>query len=669
MNENLIFALDIGTRTVVGILARRLANNSLEILNIEVEEHPKRSMIGGQIHDIPKVAQTITNIKANIEAKSGYNLKQVAVAAAGRSLVTTKGSAELDFIFPQEVNEEIYHALVLDAVRKAQQTILGLNKAKDFHCVGYSITQEALDEVPIGSLLGQIGNKLTISLIATFLPHMIVDSLHNALRIADLEIKYITLEPIAAMNLVVPDNVRQLNVALVDIGAGTSDIAVSEKGTISDYAMLPIAGDKMTDALCQEYLLDFSVAEDVKKQLQREHELIVFKDITGATRSCTREKVLSSLQTAIEQLSQDISKKILEVNGKPPQAVLCIGGGSLTPNLQTEMAKFLGLPEYRVVIADKEIAIPIIKLTDKLSAPQAITPLAILTDTLYQRNLELHTVSVNKRPVRLFAINQATAGDALIAAGIAPSQYLGKLGSALSFEVNGKIIFVKGKPGTPGKIKVDGKEGDLVALVQEGSDIVFTPGVPGSSGQETIKNILPLNLIGKTFVLDGAELPMVSSIKVNDKSVNNLDTLIMDGDKISYTQLETVMDAINYARLIDAGEDLIAEILLNGEPCQNLNQQLNSGDIIKISHKKKATEQQSSDPSKIQINLNGKNILIPKISSTAMVILTDVFKVLDFKPEEVKGKKLTMIVNDTPANFMTSLNEGDVVTVKWEEQN
>ena len=669
MNENLIFALDIGTRTVVGILARRLANNSLEILNIEVEEHPKRSMIGGQIHDIPKVAQTITNIKANIEAKSGYNLKQVAVAAAGRSLVTTKGSAELDFIFPQEVNEEIYHALVLDAVRKAQQTILGLNKTKDFHCVGYSITQEALDEVPIGSLLGQIGNKLTISLIATFLPHMIVDSLHNALRIADLEIKYITLEPIAAMNLVVPDNVRQLNVALVDIGAGTSDIAVSEKGTISDYAMLPIAGDKMTDALCQEYLLDFSVAEDVKKQLQREHELIVFKDITGATRSCTREKVLSSLQTAIEQLSQDISKKILEVNGKPPQAVLCIGGGSLTPNLQTEMAKFLGLPEYRVVIADKEIAIPIIKLTDKLSAPQAITPLAILTDTLYQRNLELHTVSVNKRPVRLFAINQATAGDALIAAGIAPSQYLGKLGSALSFEVNGKIIFVKGKPGTPGKIKVDGKEGDLVALVQEGSDIVFTPGVPGSSGQETIKNILPLNLIGKTFVLDGAELPMVSSIKVNDKSVNNLDTLIMDGDKISYTQLETVMDAINYARLIDAGEDLIAEILLNGEPCQNLNQQLNSGDIIKISHKKKATEQQSSDPSKIQINLNGKNILIPKISSTAMVILTDVFKVLDFKPEEVKGKKLTMIVNDTPANFMTSLNEGDVVTVKWEEQN
>ncbi|MFA5536101.1 MAG: cell division FtsA domain-containing protein [Bacillota bacterium] len=669
MNENLIFALDIGTRTVVGILAERLADNTLEVLEIEVEEHPKRSMIGGQIHDIPQVAQTITNIKARMEANSGYKLRQAAVAAAGRSLITTKGSAELEFVYPQEVSDEIYHALVLDAVRNAQQTILGSGKAKGFHCVGYSVTEEFLDGVPLGSLLGQIGNKLHIKLIATFLPHMIVDSLHNALRIAGLDIKYITLEPIAAMNLVVPDNVRQLNVALVDIGAGTSDIAVSEKGTISDYAMLPVAGDKVSEALCQEYLLDFSMAEDVKKQLGKDLELIALKDITGTTCSYTKEELISAIQKTVEQLSHDISKKIIEVNGKSPQVVLCIGGGSLTPNLQTEMAKFLSLPEYRVVIADKEIANPITKLTDKLSAPQAITPLAILMDTLYLRNLQLHTVLVNKRPVRLFAINHATAGDALVAAGISPSQYLGKLGPALSFEVNGKIVFIKGKPGIPGKIRVDGKEGDLVTMLQEGSDITFTPGIPGSPGQEIIKNILPFALIGQTFLLNDIELPIISSLKVNNENVDGLDRPILDGDSISYIHLKTIMDAINFADPESLKKGSEIDVFLNGEPCQNMKQHLNPGDILKITNKKKVDQKGPLDVTKIKIKLNGDDILIPKISPTAVVILTDVFKVLDFVSEEVKGKKLIMKVNDTPANFMTGLNEGDIVTVRWEEQN
>lgn len=668
MKENSIFALDIGTRTVVGIIAHKLPDNSLEILDIEVKEHPKRSMIGGQIHDIPKVAKTIADIKNNLENRLGYPLKKVAVAAAGRALITTKGRAEMNFIYPQEVKEELFYALMLDAVRKAQQATLGSNKAIDYHCVGYSIIQEYLDEIPIGSLLGQTGSQFATEIIATFLPRMVIDSLQNALRLAGLEIKYITLEPIAAMNLVVPDNVRQLNVALIDIGAGTSDIAISEKGTIRDYAMLPIAGDQITDALCQEYLLDFSIGEDLKKQLNSTNELVTFKDVTGNTYSYTRDQVVYSIRNTIELLSRDIGKKLVEVNGRVPQVVLCVGGGSLTPNLQIEIAKSLGLPENRVVIGDKEITSLITSRTDKITAPQAVTPLAIAADALLHRNLELHTIFVNNRPVRLFAIHQATAGDALIGAGITPSQYLGRLGQALSFEVNGKISFIKGEPGKVGKIEIDGKEGDLTTPVREGCNIVFVPGVSGAQGQGIVKNILPAHLIDKTITLNNVEFPLLSSIKLNNKIITDLNRPINDGDKISYVELKTVQDAVKSVVSFDTGEKLVLDVFLNGSICENLQQQLKPGDNIQVNDKKKIIQQRPLGKAEIQIKLNGQDTFIPKISKGAPVILTDVFKIIDLKPEESRGKKLIMLVNDVPANFMTNLNEGDFVTIKWEEQ-
>lgn len=667
MKENNIFALDIGTRTVIGIAAQKLPDNSLKVLDIEIREHPKRSMIGGQIQDIPEVAKTISSIKSDLEARLGFPLKQAAVAAAGRSLITTEGYAEMTFIYPQEVNEELYYALMLDAVRKAQQTTLGLNKAKDYHCVGYSVIQECLDEVPIINLLGQIGSKFSTKIIATFLPRMVIDSLQNALRLAGLEIKYITLEPIAAMNLVVPANIRQLNVALVDIGAGTSDLAISEKGTIRDYAMIPLAGDQITEALCQEYLLDFNVAEDVKKQLNSVSDSITFRDITGNIYSYTKEQILANINYSIEQLAQEIAKKILEANGKPPQVVLCVGGGSLIPSLQVKIAEALGLPENRVAMGDKEITSPITSMTDKITASQAITPLAITVDALLHQSLELHTVFVNGRPVRLFAINQATAGDALIGAGITPSQYLGRIGPALSFEVNGKITFIKGEPGSQGKIEIDGKEGGLSTPIKEGCNIVFIPGLSGSQGKGNIESILPSDLVGKTITLNEIEIPFLTEIKLNDRAINDLKLPINDGDKINYKKITTILDALEQMDVLDFDKSPEPEILLNGLVCNNLQCKLKPGDCIIIIDDKKVAEKKIKNNKEIQIMLNDQRVTIPKIAEDSQVILTDLFKIIDLKPEEGKGRKLIMLVNDIPSNFMTSLNEEDIVVIKWED--
>jgi len=93
VQSNCIFALDIGTRSVVGIIASRATESeTLEIIDVEMLEHQERSMIGGQIHDIPKVAGTVSRIKRTFEEKHNTELKEVAVAAAGRSLLLSEAA-------------------------------------------------------------------------------------------------------------------------------------------------------------------------------------------------------------------------------------------------------------------------------------------------------------------------------------------------------------------------------------------------------------------------------------------------------------------------------------------------------------------------------------------------------------------------------------------------
>ena len=73
---------------------------------------------------------------------------------------------------------------------------------------------------------------------------------------------------------------RRLNVVLVDIGAGTSDIAITDKGTVVAYGMVPTAGDEITEALSDHYLLDFPIAETAKRQMHTSDEILI-QDILG----------------------------------------------------------------------------------------------------------------------------------------------------------------------------------------------------------------------------------------------------------------------------------------------------------------------------------------------------------------------------------------------------
>ena len=157
------------------------------------------------------------------------------------------------------------------------------------------------------------------------MPRVVVDSLIAALKRCDLEMQALTLEPIAAINVLIPVTMRRLNIALVDIGAGTSDVALTEEGAITAYGMVPVAGDEITDALMNAFLLDFPMAEEVKRVLSTT-EQVTFTDILGLEQTMSAAEVIAAIDNDIQVLAEKIAFKIMELNERiqPGETGSCI---------------------------------------------------------------------------------------------------------------------------------------------------------------------------------------------------------------------------------------------------------------------------------------------------------------------------------------------------------
>ena len=137
------------------------------------------------------------------------------------------------------------------------------DERNQYYCVGYSVINYYLNGYMISKLTGHKGKTAGAEILATFLPLTVVDSLYSVVNRTGLEVSSLTLEPIAAINVAIAPDLRLLNLALVDIGAGTSDIALTKEGSVFAYAMAPIAGDEITERISQQYLVDFATAEKI----------------------------------------------------------------------------------------------------------------------------------------------------------------------------------------------------------------------------------------------------------------------------------------------------------------------------------------------------------------------------------------------------------------------
>ena len=699
-----IFALDIGTRSVIGIVAEQDDDGKMKIIATYRLEHTSRAMLDGQIHDVPQVAEVIIRVK-NFLANQVGELKSAAIAAAGRALYTMNGEATVEV--NGVITDEVQSSLNFAAVQAAQAQLTSEKKidAKIYYCVGFSIISYELDGIRLKSLIGQRGKVAKTKVIATFLPRQVVDSMQTALTYAGLEVRALTLEPIAAINVLVPPSMRHLNIVLVDIGAGTSDVAITKNGSVIAYGMVPLAGDEVTEAISQRFLLDFNVAEEIKRKATN-GEGATFNDILGRPYVLTAEEILMPINENVGMIANAIAKTILELNGnEPPQALLLVGGGALSPNLNKLVAEALNMPLERVAVRKPDNVEGIKNIPAALQSPDAATPLGILkiasTDSFHFFN-----VTINGQEVNLFHFRDLTVSDAILSAGIDYKKFNGKPGLGLMITLDGEKKSFPGTLGTFAKIFVNDEPATLETPIENNCRIKIEPGEDGISAQIKIDDIVAIE---PTFTVsvNGKDFSVAPKLLVNDE-VSLPSRLLKDGDILNTKTKRTIGELLRLANYPPAGKKIhytlngtkahytcTPDIFLNGDRA-DISDVPKAGDAIEYvandAIKVGEIIKDESRAAAIKLYYNGKEYKIPTTTTILLsvngrvsnentiiedgakivyereeknfVMVSDALLAVNFKPPPAKSRMSFVIkVNGKPAEFADPVKSGDELEI------
>lgn len=559
--DDLVFGLDIGTRSIVGV-AGYMNRNRFHVVAMAVKEHSTRAMLDGQIHDIYKVGDTIREVKNELETQLGFAVKNVCIAAAGRVLKTINQSAEMEFEEETRINNEHIYSLNLLAVEKAHKIMNDNGGEVNYYCVGYTAVNYRLNSFEINNLEGHKANKIGVELIATFLPEEVVDGLYEAVEYAGLSVASLTLEPIAAMNVAIPEQFRLLNIALVDVGAGTSDICITRDGSIVSYGMIPLAGDEITEAIAKAYLLDFNTADRLKREANaKKNGLVTFKDIMGISQKVHATEIRDAALPVIENMAVTTAKKIKELNGdKAVSAVFVVGGGGKMTGYTDKLADELGLIAERVAVRGPEVLSSIDFDVDNFEKDSLyVTPVGICTNYYSQKNSFVF-VNVNDQRVKLYDNNHLTVVDAVMQIGFPNEKLFPRRGQELEFSVNGKTRMVRGEAGDGAIVKVNGKLANLTTPIGQ-SDIIEV--IESTAGAKASMNLSSLEEFADSlsFIVNDKKIMCPRFAYVNGKLESQYYS-IKSGDDIKMENYYTVEQLFQFLDMDPA----LHKITVNSHP-------------------------------------------------------------------------------------------------------
>lgn len=554
---NNVFGLDIGTRNVVGTVGYQTDDKEFVVTAQYVREHETRAMLDGQIHDIGRVAKTIKEVKDELEKQTGQPLEEVCIAAAGRVLKTVTTHVEYEYAQESVVTGEDVHTLNLLGIEKAQEALKEVNDTSyKFYCVGYSTVKFFLNDDVFISLEGHKANKIGEDIIVTFLPEDVVDGLYAAVGQAGLSVANMTLEPIAAINVAIPENYRMLNIALVDVGAGTSDISITRDGSIIAYGMIPHAGDEMTEVIVQHFLVDFNMAESIKLQ-STTSDTVTYKDIMSIEHTIPAQDVWDVAAPVVDSIAQEVSAKIRELNGdKTVSACFVVGGGGKIHGFTEKLAEDLDLPEERVALRGEEVLGDVtFEQEDIKKDPLLVTPIGICRNYYEQRN-NFIMVRFNGERIKLYDNNRLTIVDAALQAGFSNDELFPKRGTPINFTVNGVARLVRGEAGEGAVVTMNGKPASINTPLEPNSEIVIEPSTAGEAAEYKISQLDEYNHSVITFVINGRKVSCPRFVQVNGR-LEPEDYSIRENDVIETRNYYTVRQIAQFMDLVIDTDQMI----------------------------------------------------------------------------------------------------------------
>ncbi len=714
--ENLIFGLDIGTRSIVGTVGYRTSAREFVAVAQSVRFHETRAMLDGQIHDIGAVAATIGEVKRELENKIGKRLTGVCIAAAGRVLKTRQVRIDYDLEGEAVIDNGMIHTMELMGVEKASDVLRREEKAGgNYFCVGYSVTRYYLGDVAIMNLEGHKGTAIGADLLATFLPRDVTDGLYAATDRAGLEVINLTLEPIAAINIAIPQKFRLLNLALVDVGAGTSDICITSEGSVTAYGMIPKAGDFLTESIMQKYLVEFKTAEDMKIGISGKKKKITYKDIIGSKVNVAVEDLKSTINDPMKELAKMIADKIKELNGgKSPSAVFLVGGGGKTPGFTDMIAAALKIPAERVALRGAEVLGEVRFVEENIRKdPMLVTPIGICLN-YYEQNNNFIFARVNGELLRLYDNGHLTVMDAAMGIGIDTGSLFPRRGDGVSFTFNGKSRLVRGEAGDAAVIKVNGTPGSIATPVVRGDEIVITPSTKGTPAEVSVESLaegarsICFNVNGRKvaaprlLLVNGVEAQPGQMVADGDNieeadyytagrlfeymdievvgtiSINNVPALASDkvyeNFSIDFELAGDDSELDNHEEMLQdvSGVEAEEEEQESGKPLENTGD-AGPRNFFMSDEKVTSAEKSGQEESSKQKPAGSQNITVIVNNTPVSLKGKDLFRLVDvldvypsFDTKNPKGDKAIIRINGEDTDFIHEIYQGDRIDLRWE---
>ena len=710
----LVFGLDIGTRSLVGTVGYK-EEDEFHVVAQCVKEHDTRAMLDGQIHDIQKVGSSIVEVKEALEKQTGRRLQDVCIAAAGRVLRTITTEVLLEFDEDTVITDELVYNLESLGVEKAHEELLKVDDiVYKFYCVGYTVVRYMLNDYQISNLKNHKARKIQAEMIVTFLPEDVVDGLYKAVELAGLNVAALTLEPIAAMNVAIPEMYRMLNIALVDVGAGTSDICITKDGSIVAYGMIPYAGDELTECIARQYLLDFKTADQLKIDASAGENPVTYKDIMGLTHETTSEEVMKVCENVVDEITSNVAEKIKELNGgKSVSAVFVVGGGGKIPGFTDMLADRLGILKERVALRGEEVMNHIHFLQQGIKKdPLLVTPIGICMNFYDQTNNFIY-VNFNGERIKLYDNSKLTIVDAAMQAGFPNEKLFPRRGQELEFTVNDRQKIIRGEFGEPAVVCLNAEPANINTPIKANDLIRIEESTAGKAAEYKIEQLAEFNSTIE-FTVNGTKiqcpkLPTVNgSLMTGSYSIENgdvvqmckyytvqqildfMDVVLEEGKTILVNHVPgdkntKVYDNFSIDWILKDGawtveseheQEAVLEEVFSEEMESDVSESALE-DTTEAEEAVTATEQvmtseaapikpASIEPMSITVTVNQKPI---RLEGKAKYLFVDAYDKFGFQVSEMLGTELVLQVNGGMAEFVTPIYDGDIIEIFWRQDS
>ncbi len=351
---NLIAAIDIGTTKIVAVVGRKTEEGKLELLGME--SVPSTGVKRGVVLNIEETTSAIQNVLTKVEKNLNIKLEKVYVGIAGQHIRSLQNKVSRYITGSSEITQadidQLYHDnynMLIDAGEKIMHVI-----PQD-----YKVDHETGVKQPVGMSGRHIEGNFHIVLgrIAS------VHNIQKCIKRVNLELQGLILEPLASSHSVLTEDEREAGVVLVDIGGGTTDVAVFYDGIIRHTAVIPFGGNVITSDIKEGCSILYKQAEALKTQFggaigEKEREDMVVSipglDEGWEAKEISFKSLAYIIQARMEEIIDLVSIQI-EKSGfyhKLGAGIVVTGGGALLKNI-SDLIKLRTALDVRVGLPDR----------------------------------------------------------------------------------------------------------------------------------------------------------------------------------------------------------------------------------------------------------------------------------------------------------------------------